>query len=288
MPTHDIRRWAKDAATRRKAANSATVVERRRKKHSVARLKLNPTVAKLVDRRINKDNESHSNGYWWRRIQWTNRIADDPANRIVTVIPDVATGDTRINRLGSQIKLTRLSIRGKIDIPADDNPALPLGANGDRAQIYVRLMVLSCKKFRQIQEVRSNWIAGQLLNDQFFKTGDAGQAPTGQMIDMWRHINSDAFTTHYDRVYKMDRNNGYFPDPTSTSGAATQRPVSKDFRINLKVKNKILKYEDHTVVQPDNYQPFVCYLFAYSNGSVPSTSAVPFIEYLTTMYFKPN
>ena len=277
--------WAKGASAARRSANRATVVSRRRTKHTTNRLKLNPTVAKLVDRRINKDNESHTNGYWWRRIQWSNKISDDPANRIVTVIPDVATGDTRTDRLGAQVKLTRLSIRGKIDIPADDNPPL---VNGDRAQIYVRLMVLSCKKFRQIQEVRSNWNAGQLLNDQFFKTGDAGQAPSGQYIDMLRHINSDAFTTHYDRVFKMDRNNGYFPDPTSTSGAATQRPVSRDFRINLKVKNKVLKYEDHTVVQPDNYQPFVCYLFAYSNGSAPSTADVPFIEYLSTMYFKPN
>jgi len=290
MPNADVRRWATNATTRRKANYSSTVVQRRRKKHSVARLKLNPTVAKLVDRRINRDNESHSNGYWWRRIQWTNKISDDPNNRIVTIIPDVETGDTRINRLGAQIKLTQLYIKGKIDIPADDNPpeVPPLEPNGDRALIYVRLMVLSCKKFRQIQEVRSNWNTGQNLNGQFFKTGDAGQAPSGQYIDMLRHINSDAFTTHYDRVYKMERNFGYFPDPTSTSGAAPQRPSSKDFYIKLKVKNKILKYEDHTVVQPDNYQPFVCYLFAYGNGAAPSASAVPYIEYQSTMSFKPN
>lgn len=286
MPTHDIRRWAKDAATRRRATVSSAVVQRRRTKHSVARLKLNPTVAKLVDRRINRDNESHSNGYWWRRIQWTNRISDDPANRIVTIIPDVATGDTRDKRLGSQIKLTQLYIKGKIDIPPTDNPIV---GNGDRALIYVRLMVLSCKKFRQIQEVRANWNTGQNLNDQFFKTGDAGQAPSGSYIDMLRHINSDAFTTHYDRVFKMDRNYNYFLDPTSTSGVATQRPDSRDFHIRLKVKNKVLKYEDHTVVQPDNYQPFVCYMYAFGNGAAPSSlAAVPFIEYQTTMSFKPN
>lgn len=273
----------------RKQAHAATriqsVVRARQARPKVAKLKLAPVVAKLVDRRIDKDNESHQVGYWWRRYQWTNRIADDPANRINNAIPDLPVGSARGDRAGAQVKLTRLNIKGKIDVPADDNPLI---GNDDRAQIYVRLMVLSCKKFRQIQEVRANWNAGQILNDQFFKTSDAGQSPQGQYIDMLRPINSDAFTTHFDRVYKMDRNYGYFPDPTSTSGAASQRPVSKDFNINLKVKNKHLKYEDATQIQPDNWQPFVCYLFCYGNGAAPSTSRVPYIEYLSTMTFKPN
>lgn len=277
--------WSAAAAAKRRSANRATVVARRRTKHTINRLKLNPTVAKLVDRRINKDNESHQVVYWWRRYQWTNRIADDPNNRINNAIPDVPIGAARGDRFGAQVKLTRLFIKGKIDIPADDNPVI---GNDDRAQLYVRLMVLSCKKFKQIQEVRANWNAGAILNDQFFKSSDAGQAPQGQYIDMLRPINSDAFTTHYDRVMKLDRNYGYFPDPTSTSGAAPQRPVSRDFRIYLKCKNRHLKYEDATRVQPDNWQPFVCYLFAYGNGAAPSTSRVPYIEYLSTMSYKPN
>lgn len=267
------------------ATRIQSVVRRRQSRPKITNVKLNPTVAKLVDRRINKDNESHQVGYWWRRIQWSNRISDDPANRINNVIPDLPVGAARGDRFGAQVKLTRINIKGKIDVPADDNPII---GNDDRAQIYVRLFVLSCKKFKQIQEVRSNWNAGAQLNAQFFKTSDQGESPQGQYIDMLRPVNSDAFTTHFDRVYKLDRNYGYFPDPTSTSGAATQRPVSKDFNINLKVKNKHLKYEDSTVVQPDNWQPFVCYMFCYGNGAAPSTSDVPYIEYLSTMSFKPN
>lgn len=274
--------WSSAATAKRRSANRATVVTRRRQKVGLNRLKLNPTVAKLVDRRIDKDNESHHQGYWWRRTQFTNKISDDPANRIITIIPNVPTGATRADRLGAQIKLTRLSIKGKIDIPADDNPIV---GNGDRAQIYVRLMVLSSKKFREIQEVRSNWNAGSSLNDSFFKVSDVGQAPTGQYVDMLRPINSEAFTTHYDRVIKMNRN-AFTGD--IAEGYAPQRPVSKDFKINLKVKNKLLKYDDNTSVQPDNFQPFVCALFAYSNGSIPTLSAVPFMEYLTAMSFKPN
>lgn len=267
------------------ATRIQSVVRARQSKPKVAKLKLNPVVAKLVDRRINKKNESHQDGYWWRRYQFTNRIADDPANRINNVLPDIPVGAARGDRAGSSIRLTRCNIKGKIDIPADDNPLI---GNEDRALIYVRLMVLSCKKFKQIQEVRSNWNAGSILDDELFKTSDAGQAPQGQYIDMLRPINADSFTTHYDKVIKLDRNYGYFPDPTSSSGAAPQKPTSREFSINLKCKNKTLVYEDATAVQPDNWQPFVCYLFCYGNGAAPSASAVPYIEYLTRINYKPN
>jgi len=267
------------------ATRIQSVVRRRQARPKLAKLKLNPTVAKLVDRRINKKNESHCDGYWWRRYQFTNKIADDPANRINNVLPNIPIGAARGDRAGSSVMLTHCSIKGKIDIPADDNP---LVGNDDRAQIFVRLMVLSCKKFKQIQEVRSNWNAGSTLDQDFFKTSDAGQSPLGEYIDMLRPINADAFTTHYDKVIKLDRNYGYFPDPTSTSGAAPQKPTSKEFYINIKCKNKRLVYEDATAVQPDNWQPFVCYLFCYGNGAVPSSSRVPWIEYLTKVNYKPN
>lgn len=103
---------------------------------------------------------------------------------------------------------------------------------------------------------------------------------------MLSDVNREAFIVHHDKVMKLDRRLGYFPDPTSTSGAATQRPVSREFNITMKVKNKILKYWDPAEVQPSNFQPFVCCLFAYGNGASPSTSAVPFIEYMSKVSFK--
>ena len=266
----------------RSAAKIQAVVRHKQTGPKVSKLKLAPVVAKLVDKRIDKDNESHHAGYWWRRYQWSNKISDDVNNRINNIFPDIPVGSSRDNRAGAQIKMTRLNIKGNIHIPADDNPIV---GNGDRACIYVRLMVLSSKKFKQIQEVRSNWTAGSQLNDEFFKTDAAGQAPTGQYVDMVRHINSDSFTTHYDKVMRLERN-AYVGD--IAEGYAPQRPIYKDFSINLKCKNKILKFEDAGANQNDTWQPFVCYLFAYGNGSAPSLSLVPYIEFLTSVSFKPN
>ena len=159
-------------------------------------------------------------------------------------------------------------------MPASSNPII---GNADRAQIFVRMFVLSCKKSRALSDVIANWTAGDNLNASFFKNQSDAFAPTGRYADMLHRVNHDLFTTHSDKVYKLDRNWGFFPDPTSTSGAATQKPVSKEFSINLKVKNKILKYESSLDQQPTNYQPWVMCMFAYGNGAAPSTVEVPFI-----------
>ena len=267
------------------AATIQAVVRRRKAKASYRNLKLSKPVSALVDRKLDREQESHQQGYWERRYQFTNQISDDVPNRIQQVIPDITVASSRADREGATIKLTRLNIKGKIDVPADDNPLI---GNDDRAQIYVRMFVLSSKRFVSIEDVRNNWTAGANLNSVFFKQAQAGQAPTGRYIDMLRPVNHSAFTTHYDKVFKLDRNYGYFPDPTSTSGAAPQRPTSREFSINLKVKNKHLKYNVSSSLQPNNWQPFVCCMFAYGNGAVPSLSAVPYIEYLSLMTFKPN
>lgn len=274
----------------RRARPKQAVVVRKRKQKTYKNVKLAKPVDVLVQRKIDKDQESHQETYWQRRYQFSNLIVDDIPNRIQQVIPDVVVASSRADREGAQLKLTRLNIKGKIDVPTSENPVTipPLQPNADRANIYVRMFILSSKRFNNIEDVRDNWNTGANLNSIFFKSAQTGQPPTGKYIDMLREVNTSCFTTHYDKVIKLDRNFGYFPDPTSTSGAAPQKPATKEFNISMKIKNKILKYNVSSSIQPNNWQPFVCCLFAYGNGAIPSTTEVPYIEYLSTMSFKPN
>lgn len=257
------------------------VVQRRRKAVATRRLKLAKPVRKLVDRRIGLALPTKVMTYHLRRYQFTNRINDAPLTRLHTVIPDVAQGDERNDREGTKTKLTSLTIRGRISIPADDNP---LYGNDDRAQIYVRMFVLSTKFQKGLSDVIAEWSG--TYNPAFFKNNASTSAPTGQYIDMLSEVNHELFTVHSDKVFRLTRNYGYFPDPTSTSGAAAQRPANRDFSLRLRVKNKVLSYNNPGAVRPNNWQPFVCCMFAYGNGAAPSTSAVPYIEYLSRMTFK--
>lgn len=258
-----------------------TVVRRKQNNNKYKNLKLAKPVATLVQRKIDKNNPNRYTAFHQRRIQFTNLINDSPATRIWDVIPTIAQGVERHDREGTKIKLQHIHIKGRIDIPADDNP---LVGNDDRAQIYVRLMCLSIKQEKFIGQVRSDWTAE--FDDKFFKDESTPFAPTGQYIDMLSSINREVYTVHYDRVMKLDRNYPFFPDPTSTSGATVQRPVSREFKISLKVKNKVLNYAEPSNVRSQNFQPFCCALFCYGNAAIPSSSAVPFIEYLSKVSFK--
>ncbi len=273
--------WVKGAYSKRRKSSFGGVVQRRRSYVQTRRLKLAKPVRKLVDRRIGLQVPTKVMTYHLRRYQFSNLIIDAPLTRLHTIVPDVAQGDQRNDREGTKTKLTGLTIRGKIDIPADDNPVL---GNDDRAQIYVRMFVLSAKFQKGLSDVISEW-AGT-YNPAFFKNNSATSAPTGNYIDMLSSVNRELFTVHYDKVIKLNREYPFFPDPTSTSGATTQIPTSREFFIKMRVKNKVLYYNSPSSVRPNNFQPFVCCLFAYGNGASPSTSQVPYIEYQSRMTFK--
>lgn len=282
MPLHPLLGGSKSVYRKYTAASKLQAVVRRKKaQKSYKNLKLAKPVDTLVQKKIDQGNPSKYASFHQRRYQFTNLISDAPLLRLHTIIPDIALGTERNDRIGPKIKLNNINIKGRIDVPADDNPLI---GNDDRAQIYVRMFVLSVKQNKVITNIVPDWNA--VYNDKFFKDNANPTAPTGQYKDMLSSVNREVFTVHYDRVMKLNRHYPFFPDPTSTSGASNQVPTSKEFNINLKCKNKILNFPQPSIVQNSDYQPFVCCLFAYGNGANPSTSAVPFIEYLTKVSFK--
>lgn len=288
MPNADIRRWAKDAGTRRRATASSTVVERRRKKHSIARLKLNPTVAKLVDRRINAHDENHAVGLHYRRNQWANIMTGATVtDRVVGILPNIPTASSRADREGAEVTLRSMVVKGMITIPANDTPYF---GNADRADICLRLCCLSCKKYQNIATIQSNWLAGDLLFQKMLKPAQIANAPTGTNLDMWKPINRQVFTVHYDKVFNFKRGvclpAVQLPTP-SDQGLAHMPAINKPFRIRLKVKNKKLYFNESTDQSPSNFAPFIVGWWSYTNGAAPSISAVPFVEHFTQTYFKP-
>ena len=268
------------AATRIQA-----VVRRRKAKQTYDHLKLSKPVDTLVKKQIKSSTETHQQGYYFRPYQFTNRITDNPNQRIWQIIPEIARGTERDDRTGSRLKVVNLNVKGRIYIPAGDNP---LVGNDDRAEIYVRLMCLSWKMCHNLADIQQNWNVNETLNDDFFKLGGSGTSPQGTYQDMLYPINRDVFTVHFDKVMKLQRNYGYFPDPTSTSGAATQKSASREFNFNIKCKNKKLKYMNEAATLPMNYCPFLCAQFCYSDSGPSSLVAVPYCEYLSTLRFKPN
>ena len=82
------------AATRIQA-----VVRRKQTQKSYKGLKLAKPVATLVQRRIDRSNPSKHITFHLRRYQFTNLISDAPLLRLHTVIPSIALGVERHDRI---------------------------------------------------------------------------------------------------------------------------------------------------------------------------------------------
>lgn len=275
-----------DAKTGRRLYPTA-VVQPKDSKPKTQSLKLNPVVADLVDKRIDRGKELHAVGHHVRRTQLENIPNQAGGFDLLQVVPNTPVGSSRGEREGAELHMTSLTIKGVLTIPADDNPVL---VNHDRADIMLRLLVLSSKKFKSLQKMRENWLPGTPSDDligKIFKPDGTSTPITGFNADMWKPINHDSFTTHYDKVFIMKRGVGYFVDPTSTSGAARMPAINQPFNIKIKCKNKKLVFDDAAKDVCENFGPVVVPIWSYTNGSPPSAAAVPFIEYWSQMYFRP-
>jgi len=272
---------AKRTSGRGRAPSSITAVVRRKThKDSTKNLQLSKPVAALVEKRIDKGNPTKFTNWHQRRYQFSNLITQSPTTRINNIIPNISQGTERNDRVGAAVRLMNINIKGRVDVPATDNP--PVG-NPDRSLIFVRLMVLSVKQMKSRNYVETNWATE--YNPYVFKDNSSPFAPTGLYSDMLSNINRETFTVHKDMIFKMARNNTFSYD-VPDSGATFQKPVSKEFSFNLKCKNKVLKYQDPTDLQPQNWQPFVTAIFCYGNGQPPTANGVPFLEFMSHITFK--
>lgn len=261
------------------ASKIQAVVRRKKVKNVTKNLKLSKPVAALVEKRIKSNQETNTTYLHFRRTQFAN--IPTGIQRAVQILPPINQGDSRIERLGSKLTLQSGYTKGLITIPADDNPIL---GNGDRPDIMFRMMLVSPKQFDAPQGWVNQYVSNIFPN--IFKPGDTGVAPAGTMIDMWQPINRDVLTVHFDKTFHLKRNYPFFPDPTSTSGATTQKPVSIPFTIKHKVKNKVLHYSGSGASVSCNYDPRLICTWAYTNGAAASASAVPFVEHWSQWYFK--
>lgn len=270
--------------TTRRKAYLGGVVQRRRKAVATSRLKLAKPVRALVDRRIDRQIETKCQPYHFRRTQWDN--LPDVQARCCQILANIGQGDERNDRHGSKIKLTSLSLKGYIQIPSYESPG-----SEDRSNIMFRLCVLSAKSEHFFPDVLANWAGPGNFFSQLMKPASEATPVFGDNSDMWKDINRDLFTVHYDKVFDFSRGdaNGQNISPVQTNW----RPDKiKFFNVKLKCKNKVLRFADATDpgtndgINPSNYAPFLVGWWSYINGAAPSNTPVPYIEYYAKSYFK--
>lgn len=151
----------------------------------------------------------------------------------------------------------------------------------------VRLMVVSLKSLASYPAALNQ--PGYLTS--LLKKGASTVAYTGLLSDNFCPINSDVFTTHHDQTFYLTQDYDFL----STTAAYVNSPVAistkdtiKFFNINLKCKDRIVKYDTvNGGIQPTNLGYFLLMGYTYLDGSNPDVVNTQVgMEYITTMRFE--
>lgn len=210
----------------------------------------------------------------------------DSAGDMLQVVPNIAQSVADNGRIGDQIRSQRLNIRGylKLNINAASGTA---GDSTTLPNVIARLMVVSIKS-------RSNYAdasAGVGFLSTLLKKGGTTVGFTGLLSDINAPINRDVFTVHADRKFYLNQDyvNAIGASVPSQYLAQNIKNTVKFFNINVKCKNKLLKYDEDVAggTQPTNFAPMLLLGYSYLDGSSPDTLSTNLgMQYITTLSYE--
>lgn len=185
---------------------------------------------------------------------------------MMRVLPNVIVGTAENQRIGEQIRAQSLKIKGHF--------LLSTANQGEaNSRIAVRMMVVQPKNLSAYPDVSVStaWM------QQLLKKGGANVAFTGLISDLYAPVNTDQITCYYDKVSYVTMPYlvyttaaGVTSVNTATAASWDLSKTTKFFNINLKVKNKLLRYDkSYSTSQPTSYSPILLIGYSHLNGSVP-------------------
>lgn len=249
---------------------SAIVKKPRRKK--AANYALTKVANDLIDKKIAPKLENKQILYHLRITQFNNAISQiGDFNR---VLPPLEQGLFRNDRIASQVRLKSIHVRGWITIPPYD-----ISESNDRSSIVCRLMCLSSKASSSWTQVQAEL---PTLQGSLLRNGSGGSQYDGNIENHLFPTNTSVVTSHYDKNFYLKR--GQIQN--LAGGAAHMPALLKPFSFKVACKNKVLKFNNPLDTDPNNFAPFVCLGFAYTNGAAPSPNAVPWMTYTSTITYE--
>lgn len=177
------------------------------------------------------------------------------------ILPNISLGTADNARIGDQIRLKSMSIKGSVVW----NPVINNFGSYSSCRIYVRMFIVCPKYYTTTLAVQNNtgWL------DILLKKGGTTTGFTGVMSDLWAPVNTDAITKYYDKVVRLDGIYGNQTNNVIMSG--TDRFFSKTFK--FRGAGKLLKYDSSVSsgIQPTNFAPVFLLGYVYANNGAPTT-----------------
>lgn len=201
------------------------------------------------------------------------------------IVPAMAAGVNDNQRIGQVVTARSLNIKGHIKL----NVNMLSGTSADGTSlpnVVARLMVLSLKSRSTWPIVNTSAIPlGTLLNKGGTTTGF-----NGRLTDIYAPINTEVFTVHSDKRFYLNQEfvNAIGVSAPSTYISQDIKNTVKFFNINVKCKNKKLKYDEDEGLglYPNNFAPFLVLGYAFLDGSsADSISTNLGLSYVSTLRY---
>lgn len=245
------KRAGKYINTRREASN--TLVVKPAKKRSKVTKGLKTKIQKVIDSNM-EDKYAYKSII---NINYNSGI--DSAGDLNFILPNISNGVTDNARIGDQVKLKSLSVRGHIITNLTYNTY-------SQCRIGIRLMVVQPKLYTSLSAISANALTWLPL---LLKKGATTTNFTGAVSDLYAPVNTDVITTYYDKIIYMQ---SPYIAGTNTGDVSGSR-TTKFFNIKFKVKNKLLRYDagENSGLTPVNFNPVLIIGYAHLDSAIPDT-----------------
>lgn len=238
---------------RKRTTKPALVKRRPRGRKAAQKSSVASVVKQMISTHINKKQETKQAS---RDMGFVNFNGDAlSATDCLNVIPDVVQGIREDQRIGTDIRAMTLSCKGHINVN-------PIHLDKPRSRMLVRMVVVQPKAYKKFNAAVSNF--NQWLN-QILRFGALTQGLDGSIRSMYLPINTDICTCYVDKKFYMKTD--YYED--AQAGNFNVSFATKLFNFNIKVKDKILKFNDSSENSPYNFAPMLLYSYCFLDGSPP-------------------
>lgn len=191
------------------------------------------------------------------------------------LVPNITNGTGISNRIGERITLKSLNIKGHI-ITNITNTTY------ENCRIGVRMLIVQPKDTSSqtsIDDTSGNWLYSLI------REGGTTAAFGGLVRDLYSPINKDLITCYYDKLFYMQ-----MPyNAISVTGVQNVQSMTKFFDINLKVKGKVLRYDNSVDggVASVNFNPVLLIGYAKLDSSAADTGTTAKINlnYVSEIHF---
>lgn len=262
-----------------RVAPKALARKSRRPKYR-ASLKLSTPFKKVLNSYLDRNNETHWNTQEIRQ----QLIPPQPqagVGGIYRIIPTVVQAgvptlgdpqgisDDISTREGSKIRLKSMTV----DMVLRLNPSF--SAN-NATGVWYRILVCTCKAYPQYSDFVDEYYGTPPLpglKDSVFKEGATPVAYTPSMVDISNPVNRRLFTVHAETQGFLSKGQQTQP---GNPGNVFALHAFRRIKLHLKVKSKVLNYNNPDDTYPTGFQPFLMFFWKDMDSyDYTATSPVP-------------